>query len=305
MKYSTSVDKVAGLKGQWVKVNLGGPESRSGRLLAVKSDFIAIQTEKDEVIYYQLDHVKGVSINANNYWKTSRKVKLHDGECFSDILKEFKHRKVKVNRGGPESIEGVVNEISKKHLELIVGDEIVFLSIWHLKSVSSAKSAKHHSGKRSSGGKRSGGKKSSDKKDKSSDDKKSSGKKDKCSDDKKSSGKKDKCSDDKKSSGKKDKCSDDKKSSGKKDKCSYDKKSSGKKDKCSDDKKKSSYDNKRSKVYDAVKEAHRSGSDKYMHNDPYGNSKKSRGSKGRSHKDSSKYQKPLSSLERKGWFKLS
>ncbi|WLD94712.1 hypothetical protein [Alkalihalobacillus sp. AL-G] len=265
MKNSTSVDKVSGLKGQWIKINLGGPESRAGKLLAIKKDYLTIQTKKDEVIYYQLDHIKGVSINANNYWLTSRKVKHLDEECFVDVLRHFKHKKVKINRGGPESIEGVMNEIFKDHIELTVGDDIVFLSIWHLKSVSAAESAKHHSSGKKSSGKKGKGKKDSGKK---------------------SSGKK--------SSGKK---SSDRKSSGRK---SSDHKSSGKKR--SDGKKRSS--DKCSKVSDAVKEAHRSGSDKYMHNDPYGSSKKSRDSKSSS-KRRSMSQRSLTSLERKGWVKLS
>jgi spore coat protein B len=174
LKNSTSVDKVSGLKGQWIKINLGGPESRAGKLLTVKKDYLAIQTKQDEVIYYQLDHIKGVSINANNYWITSRKVKHLDEECFWDVLKHYKHKKVKINRGGPESIEGVMNDIFKNHIELTVGDEIVFLSIWHLKSISAAETAKHRSSGKKSSGKKSSGKKSSSKK---SSDKKSSGKK--------------------------------------------------------------------------------------------------------------------------------
>ncbi|MGP4080790.1 hypothetical protein ACTWQL_12795 [Pseudalkalibacillus sp. R45] len=261
--------KVNSLIGLWVKVNIGGPESKEGHLLGVTDEYLAL-LHKDVVIYYQLSHVKSVSITTTKLGKLSRCAHFIDDCTFVELLKELKHHKVKINRGGPESIEGVLSEVHKDHIELTVCDKILFVTIHHIKSIS--KVDKKSSGKKSSG-KKSSGKKSSGKK---SDGKKSSGKK---SSGKKSSGKK--------SSGK----SSGKKSSGK----SSGKKSSGKKSsgKCE-------------RVSDAFKKAHKHGNDKYMWNDPYGSSGKSSSSGKRSHDRKSKHSRKscLTSLEKQGWIKL-
>ncbi len=260
--------KVDSLVGLSIKVNIGGPESRDGHLLGATDEYLAL-LHKDVVVYYQLCHLKSVSINSAKLSKRSHKKHFIDDCTLEELLKKLKHHKVKINRGGPESVEGVLSEIHKDHIELTVGDKILFITIHHIKSVS--KVDKKSSGKKSSG-KKSDGKKSDGKK---SSGKKSDGKK---SDGKKSDGKK-------KSSGKKDHKSS-WKSSGKH---SSGKHSSGKCD-----------------ISDAMKKARRHGNDKYMWNDPYGSSGKSSSSGKRSHDKKFKKSRKssLTSLERKGWVKL-
>ncbi|WP_139822821.1 hypothetical protein [Tuberibacillus sp. Marseille-P3662] len=147
------MEKLLDYQGKNVKVNFGGPESRSGRLLIVKSDYLAINTERDGVCYYQLKHVKGVSIDSKDHSRTSgRHNHCYEENDFVEILRCFKHKRIKINRGGPESIEGVLNNIFDHHLEVTINDEIIFVSIYHIKSVSQISNSKHSGHRRSSHG---------------------------------------------------------------------------------------------------------------------------------------------------------
>lgn len=240
MLNDTSIDMMNRLVGTNVKINMGGPESRTGRLLAVKSDFLVVDTEKDGVIYYQLAHVKGVSIDSKDeYRRRSRRVRFINTDCFKDVLKKLVHKRVRLNRGGPESVEGVLNNAFKHYIEVTGNDNVLFISIYHLKSISHV--SHEHGGGKSSGHKKGSGKK---KNQKSSGNNKSSG------NDKKSTG-------NKRSSGKNRSSRNRKSSSGRK--SSYYWKSRDRKS-----------NRKRSDVWEAIHSARESGTDKYMHNNPYG-----------------------------------
>src|SRR4051812_45778352 len=48
------------LKGKTVTIYKGGPESKSGKLLDVQSDYLTLYTQNKAVIYYQTEHVKSI-----------------------------------------------------------------------------------------------------------------------------------------------------------------------------------------------------------------------------------------------------
>lgn len=296
-------------KGKNVKVNLGGPESRFGRLMDVKKDYLSIHSDKDGVIYYQLEHIKALSIDSRDHSKRSKRVKCYEDEHFHDVLKRFKHKKIKLNREGPESVEGVLNNIFDHYIEVNVRDEVLFVSIFHIKSISQVSKKKRSSGRKKSSGKHhSGGKKSSGKH--HSGGKKSSGKK---SSGKHSSGRK-------KSSGKH--SSGHRKHSG----CPHcgRKGSSSGWGHCGCQKSSGRHSGHRKssakKVSKAVSKARRTGTHKYFFNDPYetsgsGKSKSSRGSSGKHSKDfkhSNKSKRdhkhhwnPKKQVLKGGWVKLN
>nr|WP_000427809.1 MULTISPECIES: hypothetical protein [Bacillus cereus group] len=122
---------------QGVKVNLGGPESRTGVLLAVGSDYIVLQGSTGEVIYYHQKHVKGVvkkakEIGLNPYFIEQS---YAEGANFQEILGSLKYRWVKINRGGPESVEGLLSEVNKEYVTLVNRDEVIYVINFHIKNV--------------------------------------------------------------------------------------------------------------------------------------------------------------------------
>src|SRR5690606_12401100 len=55
---------------------------------------------------------------------------------FQDLLQKLKYSWVKINRGGPEKIEGVLVDSSEDYLVLTVNDEVNRIPIFHIRNVS-------------------------------------------------------------------------------------------------------------------------------------------------------------------------
>lgn len=129
-------DQIKGLVGENVKVNLRGPESRVGVLSLLGKDYLTLQLPHGELVYYQLKHVKSLV----------RKVKEAQGECgscfyaeedtFLDALNDLKYKWIKINRGGPECVEGLLSDIHDGNIALVNGDEVIYVINSHIKSVS-------------------------------------------------------------------------------------------------------------------------------------------------------------------------
>jgi len=139
--------------GKTIKVDRGGPESRSGKLLAVFEDFFAILTEHDGVVFYKTNHVRSITESAKDDMKFGLKVPnkldFKKAENFVKLLGKIRFQWVKINRGGPESFEGVLSDVNKHFASLIVKEEVVRVSMKHIRNISYGlkveKSKKDHS----------------------------------------------------------------------------------------------------------------------------------------------------------------
>ncbi|MFF3102603.1 hypothetical protein [Viridibacillus arvi] len=123
-----------------IKVDRGGPESRIGFLLAVGNDYFTLLTESDGVIYYSTQHVKSITIDAKDGLKFELEVPENfeyiTGADFFSILNNLKYYWIKVNRGGPEMLEGVLDEVGEDYVIIISNLEIIRLSKFHIRSLS-------------------------------------------------------------------------------------------------------------------------------------------------------------------------
>ncbi|SMQ79122.1 spore coat protein B [Bacillus sp. OV166] len=126
--------------GKIIKVDRGGPESRSGKLLAVFDDFFAILTEHDGVVYYKTNHVRSITESSKDDMKFGLKVPnkfdINTAENFVKLLRKIRFQWVKINRGGPESFEGVLSDVNKHFASLIVKEEVVRVSMKHIRNIS-------------------------------------------------------------------------------------------------------------------------------------------------------------------------
>ena len=62
-------------------------------------------------------------------------------ECegdFEKLLQSFKYHWVKINRGGPEKVEGILQDVSCEFVTLIVKEEVILVAVPHIKSVTVA-----------------------------------------------------------------------------------------------------------------------------------------------------------------------
>lgn len=133
-------DLMLSLVGKVVKIDRGGPESRVGMLLAVEGDYFVLFTKDDGVVYYKMQHVKSITLHAkgglDKGFEGNENVGYYQGEDFKSVITNFRHSWVKVNRGGPESLEGILNEVEDDYVTIFSKEEVIQLSMFHIRNIS-------------------------------------------------------------------------------------------------------------------------------------------------------------------------
>jgi spore coat protein B len=128
-----------------IRIDRGGPESRCGYLLAVGTDYLVMLTEEEGLLYCNIHHIKSISeelpnekiIKAIPFFPRSGNLFTHiEAENFNGLFKSMRYCWVKINRGGPECIEGVLVDSSEDHLTLIVNQQVNRIATFHIRNVS-------------------------------------------------------------------------------------------------------------------------------------------------------------------------
>lgn len=136
MKGVVCCDQIKGLVGENVKVNLRGPESRVGVLSVLGKDYLTLQLPPGEVVYYQLKHVKSLVKKVKEAQGDYGSCFYADEDTFLDVLNDLKYKWIKINRGGPECVEGLLSDIHDNCITLVNCDEVIYIINSHIKSVS-------------------------------------------------------------------------------------------------------------------------------------------------------------------------
>jgi spore coat protein B len=131
------------LKGTYVQINQGGPESKNGMLLDVSDNYVSLLTEDDGVVYYNIQHMKSISEYSQNDNENGEQEEQEVSipqyivtNSFHDIFAEMSHKWVSINRGGPEALEGILVQSAGGHYTLINSDEVLRINPYHIKSIS-------------------------------------------------------------------------------------------------------------------------------------------------------------------------
>ncbi len=161
-KADTFNELAVNFKDQTVRINGKGPESKHGSLLDVRDDFFVLSTETDGLIFYKEHYITSLSHSIPTATiEAEEMVNVNDGsssiseeetveevneftEMYSqiaadttnDLLSNLKYSLVKINRKGPESIEGMLVEANEDHLVLVVNNEVFRISTFHVKNFS-------------------------------------------------------------------------------------------------------------------------------------------------------------------------
>lgn len=129
----TLVDKV-------IKVDRGGPESRVGKLVAAAEDHITLLTENDGIIFYNTHHIKSITDNVKNEIPFNLTIpkgfEFIKAKNFKEVLEKLKYKWVKINRGGPETLEGVMEDVQDEFVTIVANDEVIRLSMFHIRNIS-------------------------------------------------------------------------------------------------------------------------------------------------------------------------
>ncbi|WP_236292377.1 spore coat protein [Paenibacillus allorhizoplanae] len=129
--------------GKQVRLDRGGPESRQGEIVAVGFDYVGIYNEKDGLIYYNTSHLKSMTVNTKDtmeYLLTAQPnatpLKIMEADNFIGLLKGMKNLWCQVNRGGHESVQGVLADANDDYITMVVNHELVTIFNFHIKSMS-------------------------------------------------------------------------------------------------------------------------------------------------------------------------
>jgi spore coat protein B len=127
--------------GKGIRVFKGGPESKTGRLLAVNSDHLVLQTENEGVIYYCLEHLKSVGENSKEHFSSNnlQTATFFETENMNELMLNLKGLYVQIDRGGPEARKGTLLDVKPDHFILQTNEDgVLYSTIRHIKSVSLA-----------------------------------------------------------------------------------------------------------------------------------------------------------------------
>ena len=135
-----NADLMKGMQGKVVKINRGGPESRIGMVLNAAEDHFALLTEQDGVVYYKHEHVKSMTDNAKNGFGFNMEVPetfaYQKADSLSELVGKMKYGWVKINLGGPEALEGVLDDVNENYVTVVHHEEVIRLALYHIKTIS-------------------------------------------------------------------------------------------------------------------------------------------------------------------------
>lgn len=133
-------DLLLTLMNKVIRVDRGGPESRIGKLMAAEDDHFVLLTEKDGIVYYKTQHIKSITLNSRDGMEFSVEDPATDSYLlapdFKTVVSSLRHHWVKVNRGGPEMLEGIMDEVTDDYISIFSKEEIIRLAMYHVRNIS-------------------------------------------------------------------------------------------------------------------------------------------------------------------------
>ncbi|PQP83213.1 hypothetical protein C0Q44_00310 [Paenibacillus sp. PCH8] len=126
-----------GLLGREIKINRGGPDSVQGTLTDVCWDYMAMNC-KEGIVYVNESHVKSITDTGRS--GGNRNAAMGNpipSNTFLGVMQALRFRRVQINRGGPEKVEGILADANQNQLIIALkNQEIVRIPMQHVKSVS-------------------------------------------------------------------------------------------------------------------------------------------------------------------------
>lgn len=129
--------------GKQIQIERGGPDKLQGKLLAVKDDHMIVHTENG-IVYVNNQHVKTISepilnevqevvVDENLVVPEPIVVEAVD---FRNLLSQLTHKLVKINQGGPNSLEGVLLTVRDDAVTIVHKmKDYVHYPLYHIKTI--------------------------------------------------------------------------------------------------------------------------------------------------------------------------
>ncbi|MDQ6597647.1 hypothetical protein E2K98_05655 [Bacillus salipaludis] len=130
------LDLLRSFVGKVINIDRGGRGSKVGKLLDVYNDYFVLLTEEDGVVYYNTQHIKSVTENTKGFKNEfTEDFEYKKANNLLSLLENQKLQWIKINHDGPEKIEGILFDINDDMMTLIFNDEIVRISMFHLRTI--------------------------------------------------------------------------------------------------------------------------------------------------------------------------
>lgn len=128
------------LLGKVVKIDRGGPESRIGQLVTVKGDYFTLLTVEDGLVFYQSRHTKSITQTIDRelgfYSDFLNRFRFIPPRDFRGVLNSLRNFNVKINRGGPESVEGILMDVNCDFVTVMTRGELIRVALFHIRNIS-------------------------------------------------------------------------------------------------------------------------------------------------------------------------
>lgn len=135
-----NMEMIQSLVDKVIKVDRGGPESRIGKVLAADEDYFTLLNDDEGIIYYNMQHIKSLTYNARNQVELNVEIpedfEFITAADFKGILEKLTLRWVKINRGGPETLEGIMDIVTDDFVTIVANEEIIRVSLFHIRNIS-------------------------------------------------------------------------------------------------------------------------------------------------------------------------
>lgn len=135
-----NMEMIHSLVDKVIKVDRGGPESRVGKVLAAEEDYFTLLNDDEGIIYYNMQHIKSLTYNARNQVELNVEIpedfEFVTATDFKSILEKLTLRWVKINRGGPETLEGIMDIVTDDFVTIVANEEIIRVSLFHIRNIS-------------------------------------------------------------------------------------------------------------------------------------------------------------------------
>jgi hypothetical protein len=125
------VDVLKAMKDTVVHLEGAGSNPTIGYVLSVKDDYLVTSVIPDGSVYFPIRHVQmilplEVTVRAEFLeWLLPRRESISNAECFHDVLQQAAGELIKLGRGGPADISGILRAVHEEFIEIVVSPHVV------------------------------------------------------------------------------------------------------------------------------------------------------------------------------------
>jgi hypothetical protein len=135
-----SFNQLMYLVGKEVAVNRGKSGACLGKLVSVQTDYLAIQTKNNKVVYYRSEHISNLSESRRKRSLQGYKpdIRIVLAHSFIHLLPSLGARILTIDHGGPELRSAVVAHVTSSELVVVSDGKVVRLPLGQIRYVASS-----------------------------------------------------------------------------------------------------------------------------------------------------------------------